>query len=261
MVFQPGERRGLVRGRPRQVAKVLESMIQQRLNVKRRRKVRRAVVARPIATAVRAIVASPLGRGVIRKVGLGRFLPGSAQNIARSEAGLGFTAGPRGLAIRTTGAGLALRVAKPVAKVAAIGGTFAVGEEVAKRVIGRSIFDTGPRNGVAKDPFGPIKKVERRPMPSRNGFQVGQTIPPEHTVVRTWETWPGGPRFARMADGHIIAERKDGTLKHYRPYRPVVVPRKWDARAMSRVATALKRQRKTAQKIMQLTGGLPKGRK
>lgn len=90
---------------------------------------------------------------------------------------------------------------------------------------------------------------------------VGQELPPSHQVVRVWQTFPGGPVFARLADGHIAVQKKDGTIKHFRPYRPVVIPRKWNARSMSRVATALKRQRKTASKIMQITGGMPKGRK
>ena len=97
-------------------------------------------------------------------------------------------------------------------------------------------------------------------MARRGALQVGQELPPSHVVVRTWQTFPGGPVFARLADGHIAVQKKDGTIKHFRPYRPVVIPRKWNARSMSRVATALKRQRKTAVKIMKITGGMPKGR-
>ena len=95
---------------------------------------------------------------------------------------------------------------------------------------------------------------------ARDRLVVGQELPPSHLVVRTWQTFPGGPVFARLADGHIAVQKKDGTIKHFRPYRPVVIPRKWNARSMSRVATALKRQRKTATKIMKMTGGMPKGR-
>jgi len=90
---------------------------------------------------------------------------------------------------------------------------------------------------------------------------VGSEIPPAHQVVKTWQTFPGGPVFAKLADGHIAVQKKDGTIKHFRPYRPVCIPRKWNARSMSRVATALKRQRKTATKILQITGGIPRGRK
>ena len=80
----------------------------------------------------------------------------------------------------------------------------------------------------------------------------------QHVLVNQWQTFPGGPVFSRFADGHIEVTKKNGVVRHYRPYRPVVIPKKWDARAMSRVATALKRQRKTATKILQLTGGVPK---
>lgn len=104
-------------------------------------------------------------------------------------------------------------------------------------------------------------RAPRRPQMARRGsLQVGQELPPSHVVVRTWQTFPGGPIFARLADGHIAVQKKDGTIKHFRPYRPVVIPRKWNARSMSRVATALKRQRKTAVKILRITGGVPKGR-
>jgi len=98
-------------------------------------------------------------------------------------------------------------------------------------------------------------------MAPRGTLAVGSELPPSHVVVRTWQTFPGGPVFARLADGHIAVQKKDGTIKHFRPYRPVCIPKKWNARSMSRVATALKRQRKTATKIMQITGGMPKGRK
>jgi len=113
--------------------------------------------------------------------------------------------------------------------------------------------------GAARAPFQQSPRG-RPPVARRGGLNVGQELPPSHVVVRTWQTFPGGPVFARLADGHIAVQKKDGTIKHFRPYRPVVIPRKWNARSMSRVATALKRQRKTAVKIMKITGGMPKGR-
>ena len=114
--------------------------------------------------------------------------------------------------------------------------------------------------GVGRAPFQQ-SPPRRQQVARRGGLSVGQELPPSHVVVRTWQTFPGGPVFARLADGHIAVQKKDGTIKHFRPYRPVVIPRKWNARSMSRVATALKRQRKTATKIMQITGGMPKSRK
>jgi len=113
--------------------------------------------------------------------------------------------------------------------------------------------------GSAAFPFSgqPQTSPRSKGMANGNGLRVGQELPPSHVVVRTWQTFPGGPIFARLADGHIAVQKKDGTIKHFRPYRPVVIPRKWNARSMSRVATALKRQRKTATKILKITGGVP----
>tara|TARA_Y100000310_G_scaffold69619_1_gene65151 strand:- start:224 stop:478 length:255 start_codon:yes stop_codon:yes gene_type:complete len=52
-----------------------------------------------------------------------------------------------------------------------------------------------------------------------------------HTVVRLWDTAPGPgvtggglyPLFAMLADGHIVVQKLDGTIKHYRPYKPLVI--------------------------------------
>ena len=154
-------------------------------------------------------------------------------------------------------------IAKPLVKPVAIGaaltgGAFAF-ESATGRSPGRAVFDLTQRG--AGRPFQQQQQpAGRKPQMPRGNLQVGQELPPSHVVVRTWQTFPGGPVFARLADGHIAVQKKDGTIKHFRPYRPVVIPRKWNARSMSRVATALKRQRKTATKIMKITGGMPKGR-
>lgn len=87
---------------------------------------------------------------------------------------------------------------------------------------------------------------------------TGMGLMPGLVPTRTWTTFAGGPVFTRF-DGpggtRISVTRKDGTIKVYRPYRPVVIPRRWNARSMGRVATALKRQQKMAIKIVQLAGG------
>jgi len=255
VVFQPGERRGLTRGRQKQVRKVLQSMALQRIAVGRKIRgkagVRQAGFTTPGKAVVAAVIRTPLVRAALRKIpGVSRLVPGSPARIARGEAGLGFAPGT---AFATTSQvpGRAAALARRGAQIGAVGGAFAVGEEVAKRVIGRSIFDTGQR------PAAP----RRQQMAGGRGLAVGQQIPPSHQIVNSWQTFPGGPVFYRLADGHIAVQKKNGVWRHFRPYRPVVIPRKWNSRAMSRVATALKRQRKTATKIMQITGGMPKGRK
>ena len=257
MVFAPGERRGLVRGRRRQVGKVFRSMAEQRIaSFRQRAPVQQAGITTPGKAVVAAVLRTPLARSVLRRIpGISRLVPGSPARVARLESQLGFTSMAQG------GTALALRggaplariggLARPAAKIAAVGGTFAVGEEVVKRALSSGFGTNGGRPA-----------PQRRPrMAGGRGLAVGQELPPSHIVVRTWQTFPGGPVFARLADGHIAVQKKDGTIKHFRPYRPVVIPRKWNARSMSRVATALKRQRKTATKIMQITGGMPKGRK
>ncbi len=97
------------------------------------------------------------------------------------------------------------------------------------------------------------------------GFLPGRSTPsfptggggggPSATVVNQWNT--GTAVFYQLQNGKIGTYKRNGVWKEWRPYRPVVVPRKWSARSMSRVATALKRQRKTAGKIMTMTGGYP----
>jgi len=217
--------------------------------------VRAASFTSPAKAIIAAVVRQPLFRSALRKIpGISRLVPGSPSRIRAGEQALFKTNVRPGAALAVRGGAPLARIgalARPAAKIAAVGGTFAVGEEIVKRALER--------------PVGGIRLPQRRPsMPHiarSRGLAVGQEIPPSHIVVRTWQTFPGGPVFARLADGHIAVQKKDGTIKHFRPYRPVVIPRKWNARSMSRVATALKRQRKTATKIMQITGGMPKGRK
>jgi len=230
------------------------------VGISRKASIRRAAIRAPVRQAgitspgkaiVSAVLKTPVFRAALRRIpGISRFVPGSKTRIAGLERQLGFTTGPTSLAVR--GGAPLQRVgalARPAAKIAAVGGTFAVGEEIVKRALTGGVFNR------------PLQLPQRRPSMPTRGLAVGQELPPSHIVVRTWQTFPGGPVFARLADGHIAVQKKDGTIKHFRPYRPVVIPRKWNARSMSRVATALKRQRKTATKIMQITGGMPKGRK
>ena len=225
--------------------------------------VRAAAITTPGKALIAAVVRQPLFRSALRKIpGISRLVPGSPARVAAAERQLGFSSAALGggtsLAVRG-GAPLArvAGLARPAAKIAAVGGTFAVGEEIVKRSL-QATFSGQPAGGSPSA----LRNLQRRPaMAGGRGLAVGSEIPPSHQVVRTWQTFPGGPVFARLADGHIAVQKKDGTIKHFRPYRPVVIPRKWNARSMSRVATALKRQRKTATKIMQITGGMPKGRK
>ena len=52
---------------------------------------------------------------------------------------------------------------------------------------------------------------------------VGGMLPPGTTIVKTWNT--GTAQFARLADGRMAVQRKDGTIKVYRPQKHIVIPR------------------------------------
>jgi hypothetical protein len=72
-------------------------------------------------------------------------------------------------------------------------------------------------------------------------------------TVYTWNTKTA--IFHRLENGKIGTFKKDGVWKEWRPYKPVVIPKRWNARSMSRVKTALKRQQKTAMEIVRMAGG------
>jgi len=225
--------------------------------------IRRATITSPIRALGARLIQTPLVRSVLRKIpGVKRFVPGSAQRVRRMETSLGLA----GRDFGGTAPGVLARarpLIKTAAKVGAIGGAFAIGEEAVKRTIGATLFDEGPNIPLStprvKAPQ--INLTRSAQMAKHQQLAVGSVLPPSHQVVKAWQTFPGGPVFAKLADGHIAVQKKDGTIKHFRPYRPVVIPKRWNASSMRRVATALKRQRKTATKIMQITGGMPKGRK
>jgi len=231
-VFAPGERRGLIRGREAQVIKVLESKAKQALAVKR-----------PIRAAVMTG-----GRGIAVRVAAA-----GARRVFGSR-----TPQVQAIIRQTT--------ARPTVRVAAAGGAVVAAERAIEATTGRSparmIFDMTRGSG---QPLIPFKKPGIPFKPDfPGGFKgghrkmPGQQLAVQHVAINQWQTFPGGPVFTRFADGHIEVQKKNGVIRHFRPYRPVVIPKRWNARSMSRVATALKRQRKTATKILQITGGVPK---
>jgi len=217
-----------------------------------------------LRTALKTEGASRRGVRIVESMILQRLAPGGMSSIPQRIAQV---SGARGLAVRTTTA-LAKRffgsrtsqvqaiarqtAARPAVRIGAAAGLVVGAERAIEATTGRSparmIFDL--TRGQQRAPLKPSAPREVKAV--ANGLSV------QHVAVRQWQTFQGGPVFTRFADGHIEVQKKDGTIKHFRPYRPVVIPRKWNARSMSRVATALKRQRKVATKILQLTGGVPK---
>ena len=225
-----------------------------------------------LRAALKTEGASKRGVRVVTSMIEQRLAPGGmrAPPIAMAQV-----SGARGLAVRTTAA-LARRffgsrtsqvqaiarqtAARPAVRVAAAGGAVIAAERVIEATTGRSparmVFDL--TQGRGRDVFDTGTRPLRPSTPARSTPMANGALAVQHVAVRQWQTFPGGPVFTRYQDGHIEVQKKDGTIKHFRPYRPVVIPRKWDARSMRRVANALKRQRKTATKILQLTGGVPK---
>jgi len=200
----------------------------------------------------RAVASRP---GTIRQIATGLF------KVATGQAKFplpGFGMAGRALQIQSIGRQQLARVPLPakIVGTAALGtGAAALTEVLTGRSPARIVHDVGA--GVGRSLESRARNVTKQPL--RGGQMAHQgALAVQHVAIRQWQTFPGGPVFTRFADGHIEVQKKNGTIKHFRPYRPVVIPRKWNARSMSRVATALKRQRKTATKILQLTGGVPK---
>ena len=78
----------------------------------------------------------------------------------------------------------------------------------------------------------------------------GSKIAPEGgQVVAAWVA--NGVPFVRLADGRICAQKKDGTVKCWRPFKPTVFGKKIDARKFARLA---KKYRKTYQELHRLFG-------
>jgi len=180
--------------------------------------------------------------------------------VAKGQANIplpGVGMAGRALQIRSIGRQQLARVpfvAKVGAAAASVFGVERAIEVTTGRSPARMVFDLTQQIRRGR-PASDTRLGGTQPM-KRSTPMAGESL--QHVMVNQWQTFPGGPIFSRFADGHIEVTKKNGTIRHYRPYRPVVIPKKWDARAMRRVATALKRQRKTATKILQLTGGVPK---
>jgi len=222
----------------------------------------RAAARSPIRRRAISLRKGPTGRGITGTIlsgikTFGSSIGETALTMARGNVPIPIGGTGTAMQLRAIGRQQLARVPGPVK----VGAAIATGAGVAQAVevaTGRSPARIIHDVGSAAFPFsGQPQAPRRRSVANGNGLRVGQELPPSHVVVRTWQTFPGGPVFARLADGHIAVQKKDGTIKHFRPYRPVVIPRKWNARSMSRVATALKRQRKTATKILKITGGVP----
>lgn len=67
------------------------------------------------------------------------------------------------------------------------------------------------------------------------GF-IGQQQPAFQgaTVVKTWTA--NGTPFQLLSDGHIVVTKRNGIVKKYKPYKPMVFGKKIDAKKFARLA-------------------------
>lgn len=77
---------------------------------------------------------------------------------------------------------------------------------------------------------------------------VGGQLPAGTTIVKTWNT--GTAQFARLADGRIAVQRKDGTIKTYRPQKHIVIPRNPRVGTLIRADKRLERLVKGLRKVV-----------
>ncbi len=69
------------------------------------------------------------------------------------------------------------------------------------------------------------------------------------TLVKTWVS--NGVLFGKLSDGKMVVQKKDGTVKIWRPYKPVVFGKRTDVTKFTRLA---KKYRKEYQELHKLFG-------
>jgi len=77
---------------------------------------------------------------------------------------------------------------------------------------------------------------------------VGGALPSKDTVVKVWTT--GTANFARLLDGRIAVQKKDGTIKTYRPQKHIVIPRNPRVGTLIRADKRLERLTKGLRKVV-----------
>lgn len=155
-----------------------------------------------------------LGQAIGRAgIGAGRFLlraPGTRQAA-------------EGLAGRATTLRPLLGRGPTLGQAAAFAGGVIAGEAIIGA--GEGILDIAqrrfegpraPQRGLATMQHGTGRAMARLP-------GVGGQLPPGATVVKVWTT--GTANFARLADGRMAVQKKDGTIKTWRPQKHIVISR------------------------------------
>jgi len=134
---------------------------------------------------------------------------------------------------RTAGPGIGVRLAgRAVGPTVAAAAGGAVGAIVERKLAERG--QQMPHRGAGK-PTGLLPGV-------------GGALPSKDTVVKVWTT--GTANFARLLDGRIAVQKKDGTIKTYRPQKHIVIPRNPRVGTLIRADKRLERLTKGLRKVV-----------
>jgi len=195
-----------------------------------------AAVFRALVPTIPAITRAVTGT-------VAKLIPGAATK-------LGPVLGPKALAVPTkeiVGTGIkSVTAALTVKEVADVIGPTAVG--VAQQIlnVGQQISELGPLggNGVSHPAAGTSIAI-------RPSGPVGMGIMPGgDQIVKSWHA--NGIPFWRTMDGWIYVQRKDGTVKRYRPYKSVVLGKRPSSKQVNRAINKLKREDKIYSKLNKL---------
>jgi len=187
-------------------------------------------------------------------LGIAARVPGLKKLLPK--VGLGLKKHPVGAAIPTKEvvkavAGTAI-TALTVKEVVDVLGPTAAGIATEAIKIGVSVYEDfekfgelGPGgNGMAHPSAG--TSIAFRPS-GPTGMGV---MPGGDQIVKTWHA--NGIPFWRTMDGWIYVQRKDGTVKRYRPYKSVVLGKRPSSKQINRAINKLKREDKTYHKLTRL---------
>jgi len=195
-----------------------------------------------LAAVVRAVI--PTVPAVARAV------IGIAAKVPFVPKFLGPVLGPKALAVPTkeiigTGikavsAGLAVKevteiVSKPTLEIAQ--SILSVGQQISElgSLGGNGMPHPSAGTSIAIRPSGPT------------GMGV---MPGGDQIVRSWHA--NGIPFWRTLDGWIYVQRRDGTVKRYKPYKSVVLGKRPSSKQINRAINKLKREDKTYHKLTRL---------
>jgi len=197
---------------------------------------------RPIA---RAVARSPVGRRAatiarqqITRVPIFRRFATTTRRAR--DSGLGQRAGMVASATPAPGKSIARRAVRPVGTAVVAGAALEGGSRVFNQVF------PGGTEDVARG----LRGIRRRPPRSGGSaiaFQPGQTIAPNQ-VVKTWMA--NGVPFAQLADGRVMVQKKNGTIKTFRRPKPIVLGRNPGVRDIVRADKKIEALMKVMRKRM-----------